>query len=85
VGAGYKTYGLNRGEKDGQQGIWYREWAPGARVPFSRTYFVVYCTKCSHYLDIASIIPPPPITLHTFPKSRVFIARMKLIMILKTL
>jgi len=29
---GYKTYGLNRGEKDGQQGIWYREWAPGARA-----------------------------------------------------
>ena len=30
--AGYKMYGLNRGEHEGQQGIWYREWAPGARV-----------------------------------------------------
>lgn len=32
---GYKYYGFNRGEKDGATGIWYREWAPGARV--SRT------------------------------------------------
>ena len=30
--AGYKYYGLNRGEHDGKVGIWYREWAPGARV-----------------------------------------------------
>ncbi len=29
---GYKYYGLNRGQKDGAEGIWYREWAPGARV-----------------------------------------------------
>ncbi len=29
---GYKYYGLNRGEHEGKQGIWYREWAPGARV-----------------------------------------------------
>lgn len=29
---GYKHYGLNRGEKDGQQGLFYREWAPGAKV-----------------------------------------------------
>ena len=30
--AGYKYFGLNRGEHDGKTGIWYREWAPGARV-----------------------------------------------------
>lgn len=29
---GYKFYGLNRGECEGKVGIWYREWAPGARV-----------------------------------------------------
>lgn len=28
----YNFYGLNRGEKDGKMGIWYREWAPGARA-----------------------------------------------------
>ena len=26
---GYKYYGLNRGEHEGQTGIWYREWAAG--------------------------------------------------------
>ena len=30
--AGYKYYGLNRGEREGKTGIWYREWAPGSRV-----------------------------------------------------
>ncbi len=30
--AGYRFYGLNRGEHEGKQGIWYREWAPGAQV-----------------------------------------------------
>lgn len=29
---GYKFYGLNRGEHEGKPGIWYREWAPGARA-----------------------------------------------------
>ena len=29
---GYKYYGLNRGTKEGKQGLWYREWAPGARA-----------------------------------------------------
>lgn len=29
---GYKYYGLNRGSHEGKEGIWYREWAPGARV-----------------------------------------------------
>lgn len=28
----YDTFGLNRGEKDGKPGVWYREWAPGARA-----------------------------------------------------
>ena len=30
--AAYKFYGLNRGEHEGKTGIWYREWAPGAKV-----------------------------------------------------
>ena len=30
--AGYKFYGLNPGTHEGKTGIWYREWAPGARV-----------------------------------------------------
>lgn len=30
--AGYRHYGLNRGEHEGKTGIWYREWAPGAKV-----------------------------------------------------
>ena len=29
---GYKTFGLNRGEHEGKQGIWYREWAPSAKA-----------------------------------------------------
>lgn len=29
---GYKVYGLNRGEHEGKKGIWYREWAPGAKA-----------------------------------------------------
>ena len=37
--AGYKYYGLNRGEHEGKTGIWYREWAPGARVS-------VFCSLC---------------------------------------
>lgn len=28
----YKHYGLNRGEHEGKKGIWYREWAPGAKA-----------------------------------------------------
>ncbi len=32
MAAGYKYYGFNRGEYNGQTGIWYREWAPGAKV-----------------------------------------------------
>jgi 1,4-alpha-glucan branching enzyme len=27
---GHLYYGLNRGERDGQPGVWYREWAPAA-------------------------------------------------------
>src|SRR5512143_1523647 len=27
---GYRYFGFHRGEKDGQPGVWYREWAPSA-------------------------------------------------------
>ena len=27
---GNEYFGFNRGEQDGQEGVWYREWAPGA-------------------------------------------------------
>ncbi len=30
--AAYQRFGLNRGEHEGRRGIWYREWAPGAKV-----------------------------------------------------
>jgi 1,4-alpha-glucan branching enzyme len=30
VSQGYRYFGLNRGERDGEPGVWYREWAPGA-------------------------------------------------------
>ncbi len=30
VSLGHKYFGLNRGEYAGKQGVWYREWAPGA-------------------------------------------------------
>lgn len=29
---GWKYYGFNRGECDGKKGIWFREWAPGAKA-----------------------------------------------------
>jgi hypothetical protein len=29
---GYKHYGFNRGAHEGKTGIWYREWAPDAKV-----------------------------------------------------
>ena len=32
MGAGYKLMGLNRGMHEGKTGIWYREWAPNAKV-----------------------------------------------------
>ena len=31
VSQGHHYFGLNRGEKDGAPGVWYREWAPGAQ------------------------------------------------------
>jgi 1,4-alpha-glucan branching enzyme len=31
ISQGHRYFGLNRGERDGEPGIWYREWAPGAR------------------------------------------------------
>jgi 1,4-alpha-glucan branching enzyme len=32
VSQGHHYYGFTRGEKDGQAGVWYREWAPAARL-----------------------------------------------------
>ena len=30
ISLGHRYFGFNRGEMDGQGGVWYREWAPGA-------------------------------------------------------
>ena len=30
ISQGHRFFGFTRGERDGQRGIWYREWAPGA-------------------------------------------------------
>ena len=30
ISKGHHYYGLNRGEAEGEPGVWYREWAPGA-------------------------------------------------------
>lgn len=30
ISQGHTIFGLNRGERDGAPGVWYREWAPGA-------------------------------------------------------
>ncbi len=30
ISQGHHYFGFNRGESDGQPGVWYREWAPGA-------------------------------------------------------
>src|SRR5258706_3858311 len=32
VSQGHHYFGLNRGEQNGQPGVWYREWAPAARL-----------------------------------------------------
>ncbi|MBN2445539.1 MAG: 1,4-alpha-glucan-branching enzyme, partial [Phycisphaerae bacterium] len=32
ISRGHEYFGLNRGLRDGQPGVWYREWAPGARA-----------------------------------------------------
>lgn len=32
VSQGHRHLGFNRGERDGQPGVWYREWAPGAML-----------------------------------------------------
>lgn len=34
ISQGHHHFGLTRGAKDGEQGYWYREWAPGARALF---------------------------------------------------
>ncbi|HEY3329347.1 MAG TPA: alpha amylase C-terminal domain-containing protein [Capsulimonadaceae bacterium] len=31
ISEGHTYFGFNRGERDGQAGVWYREWAPGAK------------------------------------------------------
>jgi 1,4-alpha-glucan branching enzyme len=32
ISRGHEYYGFNRGRRDGQPGVWYREWAPGAEA-----------------------------------------------------
>ena len=32
ISRGYEYFGLTRGEQNGQPGVWYREWAPGAHA-----------------------------------------------------
>ncbi|MDB5298168.1 MAG: 1,4-alpha-glucan (Glycogen) branching enzyme GH3-type [Phycisphaerales bacterium] len=34
ISQGHQYYGLNRGERDGRPGVWYREWAPAADALF---------------------------------------------------
>jgi 1,4-alpha-glucan branching enzyme len=34
VSGGHRYFGLNRGEHEGRPGVWYREWAPGAKQLF---------------------------------------------------
>ncbi len=31
ISQGHRYFGFNRGENNGETGVWYREWAPGAR------------------------------------------------------
>lgn len=31
ISQGHRFFGFNRGENDGETGVWYREWAPGAQ------------------------------------------------------
>ncbi len=46
---GYKFMGFNRGEHAGKTGIWYREWAPAAKVGalYTRTYTYTH-TRDTH-------------------------------------
>ena len=32
ISQGYRYFGFNRGERTGETGVWYREWAPGAET-----------------------------------------------------
>ena len=32
ISQGHRYFGFNRGEHDGEAGVWYREWAPGAEA-----------------------------------------------------
>ncbi|MBN2560571.1 MAG: alpha amylase C-terminal domain-containing protein [Phycisphaerae bacterium] len=47
---GHLYFGLNRGERGGQPGVWYREWAPGARALFLAGDFNDW-NRQSHPLD----------------------------------
>jgi 1,4-alpha-glucan branching enzyme len=31
ISQGYRYFGFNRGQRDGESGVWYREWAPAAQ------------------------------------------------------
>ncbi|HUU82998.1 MAG TPA: alpha amylase C-terminal domain-containing protein [Phycisphaerae bacterium] len=35
ISRGHEYFGFNRGEHEGQPGVWYREWAPGAEALFA--------------------------------------------------
>ncbi len=52
--AGYKFMGINRGEHEGKAGLWYREWAPGAKVRVFgalQCVAVVPCNNPANRLD----------------------------------
>ncbi|KAG1664935.1 hypothetical protein FOA52_004457 [Chlamydomonas sp. UWO 241] len=46
---GYLKYGLNRGEKDGVVGTYYREWAPGAKSLALVGEFNEWAPKAEHW------------------------------------
>jgi 1,4-alpha-glucan branching enzyme len=47
---GHLYFGLNRGERDGRPGVWYREWAPAAKALFLSGDFNGW-NRCSHPLE----------------------------------
>ncbi|GAX84832.1 hypothetical protein CEUSTIGMA_g12253.t1 [Chlamydomonas eustigma] len=46
---GYKYYGFNRGTHDGKAGLWYREWAPGAKALALIGEFNNWSPKAEHW------------------------------------
>ena len=46
---GYKHYGLNRGIQNGKAGLWYREWAPGAKALALVGEFNDWTPKTEHW------------------------------------